>query len=85
MNRLTIEARSLKSAQEIEVALRGFERWLQVDDHGCHVQVTFPPGDQGIVAVLNALEEYVRQRGDGPAQISVDGQSYTLEALPSDD
>jgi hypothetical protein len=82
MNRLTIEARSLDSAREIEAALTGFERWLQVDDHRWCVQVTFPPGDRGIVAVLKALEAYVRQRGDGPAQISFDGESYSLEALP---
>ena len=85
MNRLTIEARSLKSAREIEAALRGFERELLADDHQYCVHVTLPNGDRGIVEVLNALEEYVRHRGDGPAHINFDGQSYTLEARPSDD
>jgi hypothetical protein len=62
--------------------LRGFDRELVADD-GCYcVHVTLPSGNGGIASVLNALEEYVRQRGDGPAHINFGGQLYTLEALP---
>jgi hypothetical protein len=83
MQRLTVEARSLKSAQGIEGALVGFKRELVDDDGRFFVHVTLPEGDRGIVAVLNALADYVSERGT-TARINLDGQSYTLEAPPLD-
>jgi hypothetical protein len=80
---LTVEARSLKSAQGIELALVGFERKLVADDGHYVVHVTLPAGDRGIVAVLNALADHVSERGT-TARINLDGQSYTLEAPPPD-
>jgi hypothetical protein len=85
VQRLTIEARSLNSAREIEAALTGFDRELLADDDRYCVHVTLPDRDGGIVAVLNALEAYVRQRGGEPARVEYDGRSYTLEASASND
>lgn len=79
MRTLTIEAASLKSAQGIEGALRGFERTLVTDDDRYCVHVTHPAGDQGIVAVLDASQAHVQERGT-TARINLDGQSYTMEA-----
>ena len=83
MQTLTVEAKSLKSAQGIEAALLGFERKLIADDGRYAIHVTLPAGDRGIVAVLNALADYVSERGT-TARINLDGQSYTLEAPPPD-
>ena len=80
-----VEASSLRRAREIEAALKGFERRLLADDGRYCVWVTLPPNADGIVSVLNALEAYVRERGDGPARIEFDGRSYTLEVSPPDD
>ena len=80
-----IEAASLRAARAIQAALKGFERELPADDGRYCVYVTLPDRDGGIVAVLNALEAYVRERGDGPARIEYDGRSYTLEATPPSD
>jgi uncharacterized protein YuzE len=85
VQKLTINAASLRRAREIEAALRGFERDLLADDGRYCVHVTLPERDGGIVAVLNALEAYVRERGDGPVRIEYDGQSYTVEASPPSD
>ena len=82
MQKLTIEAASLRRAREIEAALKGFERELLADESRYCVHVTLPDRDGGIVAVLNALEAYVRERGGEPARIEYDGRSYTLEASP---
>jgi len=79
---LTVEARSLKSAQGIELALVGFERKLVADDAHYVIHVILPAGDRGIVAVLNALADYVSERGT-TARINLDGQS-TMEAPPRD-
>jgi hypothetical protein len=79
-----VEASSLRRGREIEAALTGFERELLADGGRYRVYVTLPPDARGIAAVLNALEAYVRQRGDGPARIEFDGRSYRLEASPAD-
>ena len=83
MRNLTVEAASLNSARAIESALRGVERELVADDGRYCIHVTLPAGDQGIVAVLNALEVYVRERGTS-ARISLDGQSYTMGTPAAD-
>lgn len=80
MDGLMIEARSLESARGIEAALRGFEREVVTEDGRHCVHVTLPPGNRGIIALLNALEEYVSQRGDGPARVEYDGRTYTMDA-----
>jgi hypothetical protein len=76
---------SLRRAREIEATLKGFKRELLADDGHYSVHVTLPEGDRGILAVLNALEAYVRECGDGPARIEYEGRSYTLEAAPAND
>ena len=45
------------------------------------VDLTGRNGD--IVAILNAIERYVRSRDDGPALLALDGQPYMLEATSS--
>jgi hypothetical protein len=83
MKGLTIEAKSLQSAREIEAAPRGFDRELLAGDGRYSVRITLRGGSHGVVAVFNALQQYIQQRGAGePAQISLDGQSYLMESFP---
>jgi hypothetical protein len=79
---LTVEARTLMRAREIEVALKEFERELLADDGHYAVHVTVPADERGIVHVLDALEHYVRERGNGETRLKLelDGQSYVLDA-----
>jgi hypothetical protein len=44
------------------------------------VKVTLGQGDEQTINALNAIELHVRQRGDGPAQLEMEGRAYTLDA-----
>ena len=79
MRRLTIQAASPQSARGFLNALTEFRAVPIKGDLGVTVQLR---SDEEIISVLNALEEYVTQRAHGPAQIDLDGQRYTLHALP---
>ena len=81
MQRLTVEAKSLGSAQGIEAALVGFDREGVIEDGHYLVHVTLPAGGEGIVAVLHALEQYVSEEGTF-ARIKLDGRSYGMEGPP---
>ena len=73
---------SLTRAREIGAALTEFESELLADDGHFAVHVTVPSHERGLVDVLNALECYVRGRGDGtaPLKLELDGQRHSLGA-----
>jgi hypothetical protein len=79
MQTLSIKATSLESARGFCVALSGFQAELIKAEDGTHlVNVALDGSDKEIIAVLNALESYVTHRGDGPAEVDLDGQNYKL-------
>ena len=79
MRAFTVEARSLESAQALYDALSAFRPGLSGDDRaGYRVSVALPNGDRDVVAVLNAVQQFVTERNDGPAQVDLEGRGYTL-------
>ena len=79
MQTLTIKAVSLESAQGFLDGLAGFPAQLREDEPGVYtVEVTMGSTNQEIVQVLNALENYVTHRGEGPAEVGILGRSYKL-------
>jgi hypothetical protein len=79
METLTIQAASPQSARAMLAALSGFEAELiEATDGRCEVVVTLARGDREVVAVLNALEEYVTERARGPARLELNGRNYVL-------
>jgi hypothetical protein len=89
MEALVIHTVSLESARGYVAALTEFDAKLIEGENGRH-QVEIPLGNgQEIVAALNALEEYVTHRDDGPARLEMNGRRYALypisepEAEPS--
>jgi hypothetical protein len=83
MRSLSIDARSWESAQGLTAALSSFKPKLNGDDRaGYRVVVELNGSDRHVIAVLDAIEDYVTQRDDGPARLELDGRSYTLAASP---
>lgn len=81
MNTLTIEAATPESALALHRAPAGFRAELRESADGqCFVDIELRGGDREIVAVLNAVEDYVTHRNDGPALAALDGRVYTLHA-----
>lgn len=79
MQTLTIKAVSLESAEGFMSGLAGFHaELLGSDDASYVVQITVEGGDREIIALLNALEDYVTHRGDGPAEVGLRGRTYKL-------
>jgi hypothetical protein len=79
MDSIVLHAVSLESAQGFCAALPEFRPTLIEAENGGY-QVEIPlSGDREIVALLNALEKYVTQRGAGPARLELGGRSYNLE------
>jgi hypothetical protein len=65
-------------------ALSGFRaELLEEGDGRCEVTVRLG-GDSEVVAVLNALEQYVAERANGPARMDFNGRSYVMHAGPGD-
>ncbi len=81
MRALTIEARSIESANGLYNALARFQpELLGSEDEGYRIAVELGSFDRQVVAVLDAIEEYVSERHDGPACVDLDGRRYTLHA-----
>lgn len=83
MQTLTIKAVSLASARSFRDSLEGFQTELVESEHGTYlVNVNFSGGDREIVSVLDALQEHVTRRADGPATIGLAGRNYELHPDP---
>lgn len=79
MQTLTIKAKTLESAHGFLTGLAGFRAELQEAEDGSYlVQIALGRSDREIIAVLNAIEEYVTNRAEGPAEVGLAGRSYTL-------
>ena len=82
MQTLNVVAASAESARALLEALSEFEAELiEAEDGHCEVSVTLASSASEIVAVLNALEEYVLDRG--PARLSLDGHDYVMHPSPA--
>src|SRR5262245_66623261 len=81
MQTMMIHAASAESAREILAALSPFEAKL-VDMGDKHMVVVDLRRDAQIVGVLNALQQYVTERGDGAAQLDFNGQRYVMRPEP---
>ena len=82
MQTLRIEAASPASAHTMIDALAGIKAELVEGEDGCSEVVVSLRGDTEIVGVLNALEQYVTQRADGPARLEFEGHEYTMHVEP---
>lgn len=81
MESLVIHAVSLESAEGFCAGLSAFDPKLTEAEPGRYeVGIPLRGSDRAIVAVLNALEDYVTHRGNGPARIEVYGRRYTMHA-----
>lgn len=80
MNTITIEAATPESAVGLYAALAPFGAELRKGDDGRRFIDVELRGDRQIVDVLNAVEDYVTQRNDGPALVALDGRTYKLHA-----
>jgi hypothetical protein len=79
MQTLTIKAMTLESARGFMSGLASFQAQLLESEDGSYlVQITLGRGDREVIALLNALEAYVSQRAQGPAEIGLDGRTYKL-------
>ncbi|HEY6836543.1 MAG TPA: hypothetical protein VI142_08835 [Gaiellaceae bacterium] len=78
MQTLFIHAASRESALGIHTALVGFRMHPIEGDDGYRVAIELPGGDRDIVDVLGALAQHVRERDDGPAQLELEGRTYSV-------
>jgi hypothetical protein len=76
---LTIKSATLESARGFLAGLEAFQAELSEAEDGSYlVQITFSGGDREIIALLNALEDFVTHRNDGPVEVGLAGRSYEL-------
>ena len=78
MQTLTIKATTLDSAHGFMAGLAGFEAQLVEAEGSYLVEIQVGRGDSAIIAVLNALEDYVTHRAAGPAEVGLAGRTYQL-------
>ena len=79
MRSLTIDARSLQSAQALYNALSSFLPELIGDDQsGYRVTVPLGTSDRQIIEILDAIERHVTERDSGPARVELEGRQYIL-------
>ena len=77
--------RQAVSRQRPCAALSGLDPELvEGDDGRCQVEVPVGQSNKEILEALSALEACVCTRADGPAQLDVDGQRYTLHPTDTD-
>ena len=81
MRGITIDAKSLESAQALYDALSTFGPQLTGSrEEGYRVTIDLVRSERQIGAILNALEEHARKQASGPARVEVDGRRYMLLA-----
>jgi hypothetical protein len=83
MDKFTIHPLSRESARGMLAALSGFHAELLESAEGCELVVTLGRNgrdDGEIVAVLNALLQYVSERGGRPARMELSGRAYLIGA-----
>jgi hypothetical protein len=79
---LSIEAASSASAQSLRVALAPFGADLiEHEGSGTVVRVKLSGANGEITALLNAIQDYVSARSQGPTVIELDGRSYLMDEL----
>lgn len=79
MRAITIDAKSAESALRIAGALREFTpELIGTDKEGYRVTIGLGSSDRQVIAVLDALEEYVTTRQAEPAALELDGRQYTI-------
>jgi hypothetical protein len=78
MERLTIRAADRESGCAMLAALSGFRTELLESAQGCEVVVTLCRDGDDIDAALRALEQCLIERGEGPAQVELDGRLLGL-------
>jgi hypothetical protein len=84
MQTLTIKAKTLESARGFADGLAGFQAELERAADGSYlVEITLGGTDGEIIAVLNAIEQYVTHRAEGPAHVGLAGRTYELH--PADE
>jgi hypothetical protein len=78
---LSIEAASSESASALCEALAEFgARVVERESGVLVVRVKLGGASGQIVAVLNAIQEYVTAREGGPTMIELNGRSYLMDA-----
>jgi hypothetical protein len=81
MRSITIEAKSVGSAQRIHGALSDFQPELSgSEDEGYRVSVALGSYERRLLDILNAIERYVTESASDPARIAVAGRRYTIHA-----
>ena len=83
MDRFTIHPLTRESARGMLAALSRFHAELLESAEGCEVVVNLGRNgteDAEIVAVLDALLQYVNERGGGPARLELNGRAYLIGA-----
>ena len=79
MRTLTIKAVTLDSANGFMTSLADFQAQLiEAEDGAYLVEIALGRGDREVIALLNALEDYVTHRDDGPAEVGLGSQTYKL-------
>ena len=79
MRSLTVAAKNLQSAEALHGALAEFDAELKQSEHNAYcVVVSLEGPERRIVDVLDALQQHVTDRNDGPARVDLDGRRYTM-------
>ena len=83
MRKLTIEAASSESARHIRDALARFDPELLDDGGGVPSVAVAIRDDSQLIEVLNAIEQHITARSQGPAVVDLGGRKYRLDAAPA--
>jgi len=79
MRAFIVEARSLESARALHDALSDFRADLSgSEETGYRVTVELGTNDHRVLEVLGAVQQFVSDRRDGPAQVELGGRRYTV-------
>jgi hypothetical protein len=83
MRKLTIEAASPESARLFCDALASFKPESLDDGDGPPSVAVAIRGDSQLIEVLNAIEQHITARSEGPAVVGLGGQKYRLHPAPA--